>query len=71
VRYPVALDDFRIVEEQRPLVVVAEVSDAGTEHDRYKINQHFVDQAGSKCLSGDVAARDRDVSLTGECLCLG
>ncbi len=66
VSHPVALDDLGVIKKQRRLTVVAEVSDAGFDHDRYLIDPHFVDQSGLECLSGQVAGSQGDVSFSSE-----
>src|SRR6266540_7060863 len=63
---PISLNDLRVVQQQRGSRVVAEVPDTGTEHDRYQVHTHLVDQPGLDCLPADVARADRDVLVSGE-----
>jgi len=55
MRYSFALNDLRVFEQRRRLVVVAEISHTGPEHNRHEIDSYFIDQPGSERLSGKIS----------------
>ena len=55
MRYSIALNDVWVFEQQPRLVVVAEISHTGPEHNRHEIDSYFIDQPGSERLSGKIS----------------
>jgi hypothetical protein len=57
VGHPIPLNDPRVLQQQRGSGIVAEEPDTGTEHDRYQVHPHLVDQPGREGLPGRCCPR--------------
>ena len=66
VGYPLALQDFRTVEELRSGCELIEIARAATQDDRHQVKVDFVDQPELHALAGEFSRGETDVPVAGD-----